>query len=134
MANNVVHFAIHADDLERARRFYEQVFGWRFEAWGPAGFYRVSTGSEHDPGIDGALHERHVPVSGGGMTCYECTVSVDSITETAALITRHGGTIIMPESEIPGVGRHIGFSDTEGNTVAAMQYEVQLSDGGAASD
>ena len=35
MPNNVVHFAVHADDLPRARRFYEAVFGWRFEPWGP---------------------------------------------------------------------------------------------------
>ena len=53
-ANNVLHFAIHADDLERAREFYEQVFGWRFEDWGPPDFYRVHTGSAEDQGIAGA--------------------------------------------------------------------------------
>jgi predicted enzyme related to lactoylglutathione lyase len=38
MPQNVAHFAIHADDVDRARGFYEQVFGWCFEGWGPAGF------------------------------------------------------------------------------------------------
>ncbi len=28
---NVRHFAINADDLSRARRFYERVFGWTFD-------------------------------------------------------------------------------------------------------
>ena len=37
-ANNVLHCAIRADDLERAREFYQQVFGWRFEDWGPPDF------------------------------------------------------------------------------------------------
>ena len=32
VANDVQHFAVAADDVERARRFYEAVFGWRFEA------------------------------------------------------------------------------------------------------
>lgn len=30
--NNVAHFAVHADDVERARNFYSGVFGWRFQA------------------------------------------------------------------------------------------------------
>ena len=63
-ANNVVHFAVHADDVERARAFYEAVFGWRFEAWGPPGFYRIHTGSSDGPGIEGALHTRHEPLEG----------------------------------------------------------------------
>lgn len=41
MPTNVVYFAIHADDVARARRFYQNVFGWRFEAWGPPGFFLI---------------------------------------------------------------------------------------------
>ena len=37
----VPHFYVRAADVERARRFYEGVFGWRFEAWGPPGFYNI---------------------------------------------------------------------------------------------
>ncbi len=29
----VVHFEIHADDPERAVRFYKKVFGWKIEKW-----------------------------------------------------------------------------------------------------
>jgi predicted enzyme related to lactoylglutathione lyase len=58
MPHNVVHFAIHADDVDRARRFYSTVFGWRFEAWGPPGFFRCSPGEDPDRG---ALHERTNP-------------------------------------------------------------------------
>ena len=46
MANSVVHFEIFASDVERARKFYERVFGWKFEAAGPPDFYlspRAST-------------------------------------------------------------------------------------------
>ncbi len=41
--NHLAHFAINADDVERAKRFYAAVFGWRFEAWGPPGFYMIKT-------------------------------------------------------------------------------------------
>ena len=123
MPHNVVHFAIHADDLDRARRFYAGVFGWRFEAWGPPGFFRVRTGTDADPGIEGALHGRHEPLAGTGMRGFECTVSVDDLPAIRAAVVEHGGTIVSDEVEIPTVGTLIQFLDTEGNTVSAMHYE-----------
>lgn len=39
MPNNVKHFAVHADDVDRARKFYESVLGWQFTPWGPPNFY-----------------------------------------------------------------------------------------------
>jgi predicted enzyme related to lactoylglutathione lyase len=122
MANNVAHFAIHADDVDRARAFYEGVFGWRFEAWGPPGFYRIHTGTENDPGIEGALHARQEQLTGTGMRGYECTVSVDDLAAIKAAVERHGGTITMDEFEIPTVGTLIHIEDSEGNTVGAMHY------------
>ncbi len=32
MANQIRHFDISCDDIERAKKFYEAVFGWRIEA------------------------------------------------------------------------------------------------------
>ena len=55
MPNNLKHFAIHADDVPRARAFYEKVFGWQFRPWGPPGFYLIQTGTDEDPGVQGAL-------------------------------------------------------------------------------
>lgn len=121
MSNHVAFFAIHADEVERARRFYERVFGWRFEAWGPPDFYLVSTGA--DASVRGALHQREEPLQGTGMRGWECSVSVTSVVEIAERIAEHGGTVITEEAEIPGVGRVIRFEDTEGNVAAAVQYE-----------
>jgi len=123
MANNVVHFAIHADDVERARRFYESVFGWRFEPWGPPGFYNVDTGSDDRPGIHGALHARAEPLEGSGMRGFSCTVAVDDLAETRDRVIAHGGAVQHDEMAIPTVGTHIGFVDTEGNEFAAMAYD-----------
>ena len=44
MPNNLSFFAINADDVPRARTFYEAVFGWGFEPWGPPDFYLIETG------------------------------------------------------------------------------------------
>ncbi|MEO1008354.1 MAG: VOC family protein [Planctomycetota bacterium] len=118
MANDVAHFAIHADDCERARRFYGSVFGWTFEAWGPPGFWRVFTGG----GIEGALHERLEPVSGTGMIGYECSIAVEDVHAIEGAIRDHGGEILRPPMRIEGVGTVLQFRDTEGNVAQAMQY------------
>jgi predicted enzyme related to lactoylglutathione lyase len=121
MANNIVFFAVHADDLDRARRFYEKVFGWKFEPWGPPDFFLVSTGSMDDPGIQGALQKRHDLFEGKAPLCYECTISVEDIDATAAAVKAHGGKIILPKCEIPTVGYLIKFRDPEGNVACAKQ-------------
>ena len=123
MANNVVHFAIHADDVERARRFYESVFGWRFEAWGPPGFYNVDTGSAEHPGIHGALHARDEPLTGTGFRGFTCTIAVDDLGEIRDRVVENGGSVHHDEMVIPTVGRHMQFVDTEGNEFAAMVYD-----------
>ena len=130
MANNVVHFAIHADDVDRARRFYEAVFGWRFEAWGPPGFLRVHTGTADDPGIEGALHGRMEPLTGTGVRAYECTVSVDDLGPVRDAVVANGGTVLLEAFEIPTVGTLLQFLDTEGNAVAAMRYLTPPAGGG----
>ena len=34
MKNKMTHFAIHIDDIERAKKFYDGVFDWGFKlAW-----------------------------------------------------------------------------------------------------
>ncbi len=119
--NNVCHFAIHADDVLRAKTFYEKVFGWRFEAWGPPDFYLIHTGDQQNPGIHGALQQRQQPV-GTGFNGYECSISVEDVKKTEADILAHGGRILVRPVEIPTVGVLIQFADTEGNLACAIQY------------
>lgn len=124
VTNSVVHFAVQADDVERAQRFYAAVFGWRFEAWGPPGFFRIETGTAEQPGVEGALYARHIPRGESkAMLGYRCTIAVDDVEETARLVAANGGTITTPVSTIPGVGTLIEFDDSEGNIVCAMRYE-----------
>jgi uncharacterized protein len=122
-ANNVSHFDVHADDLPRARKFYENVFGWRFNAWGPPDFFLIATGTESDPGIHGSLAKRREIVNGKPIFGYECTISVENVDQAAAAITASGGKLILPKTCINGVGWIIQFLDTEGNIVCAMQYD-----------
>lgn len=114
---NVRHFAINADDLPRARRFYERVFGWRFEPWGPPGFFRM----ERESGPVIALQQRR-EVGGVRVTGFECTVAVDDVGAAAEAVLANGGRLLMERTAIPGVGELIFFEDPAGNVAGAMQY------------
>lgn len=124
MPNNLAAFAIHADDVQRARLFYERVFDWRFEPWGPPGFYLIRTGDEASPGVMGLLQGRQEPRTGTGINGFECTISVDDVAAIATKVEAAGVKIIMPAATIPTVGTLIYFLDTEGNKVGAMKYDT----------
>jgi hypothetical protein len=114
------HLAINADNVQRAKAFYEEVFGWRFEPWGPPDFYQSRAAGE---GPIVALHGRRELKPGARMLGLEATVAVEDIALAAASIVTAGGTIVMPEVYIEGVGRLVYFEDPEGNLVGAMQYD-----------
>jgi predicted enzyme related to lactoylglutathione lyase len=124
MPNNLASFAIHVDDVDRARAFYEAVFDWVFEPWGPPGFYLIHTGDEASPGIQGLMHQRQTPRSGTGLNGIEATIAVADIDAIAAKVEAAGGTITYCKGTIPTVGTLIRFLDTEGNDMGAMQYET----------
>ena len=114
-------FAIHADNLARARTFYEKAFGWNFQAWGPPGFFLINTGEGQTDKPCGALQQRHEVVPGEKINGLECTFAVDNLDTAAKAIVAAGGTIIMPKCEIPTVGWIMKIKDPEGNILCVKQ-------------
>lgn len=120
--NNLAAFALHVDDVTRARTFYTAVFGWKFTPWGPPGFYLIQTGPDENPGVMGLMHKRQTPRTGTGLNGLEATFTVLDVDAIAQLVTKHGGKLTMPKATIPTVGDLIRFLDTEGNDIGAMCY------------
>ena len=121
---NVRHFAINADDLQRARSFYERVFAWRFQPWGPPGFFMIATGDGEVP--MGSLQQRRELLPGRRLNGFECTIAVEQdVAVVAAAVTANGGRILMEKATIPGVGDLIFFEDPDGNVAGAMRYDRQ---------
>jgi predicted enzyme related to lactoylglutathione lyase len=124
MANSVVHFEIFASDVERTRKFYEQVFGWRFETGAYPDFYYIHAGIEGDPGLRlGLLAKRHRQVADkeASTNAFRCTISVKSIRDTMAAVQAAGGSLRSPVTEIP-VGKVAEITDDDGNVVCVMEY------------
>jgi uncharacterized protein len=123
MPNNLSFFAINADDVPRARKFYEAVFGWSFEPWGPPNFYLIETSAERIPAVRGALQERRELAAGQKTVGFENTIAVIDIDQTIRAIEANGGRIAAPKFHVPTVGTVAYFFDTEGNVAGIIQQE-----------
>ena len=120
----VVHFEIHAENPERAVKFYTALFGWQFKKWdGPADYWLITTGDPATPGINGGLMRRPGPPPSEvpSANCYICTVDVSSVDAAVAAVTANGGTIAMPKMAVPTIGWLAYAKDTEGNLFGMMQ-------------
>jgi uncharacterized protein len=118
MKAQLAHFAINADNVDRAMKFYDKVFGWKFSAWGPPGFYQIE-----GAGTLGALQGRRELIKGTKTIGFECTIGVESIDAVEKAVLAGGGKIALARSVIVGVGTLMFFEDPEGNIFGAMQYD-----------
>lgn len=112
------HVEIPADDPARAKRFYEDIFGWSFPPEMP-GFegYHMFTTPAGEEGVGGAIGKR------GEMApaTFRSYINVSSIDDTLAKIVEQGGSVVEPKSEVTGMGWFAVFTDTEGNELALWE-------------
>jgi predicted enzyme related to lactoylglutathione lyase len=123
MSNPVVHFEIQADDINRAKNFYEKVLGWKIEQMmtkekGGMDYWGLTTRPEGQPGINGGLYERPKDEK---LNTFDCTVQVADIDKAVEAVKKNGGKITREKGEIPGVGWFARAVDTEGNIFGLMQ-------------
>jgi predicted enzyme related to lactoylglutathione lyase len=115
----VVHFEIAADDVARAKKFYE-IFGWSFTDSGmQGGEYWLAKTGEGGMGIDGAIMTRAYnpkqPIRN--------TIAVDDIDAMIEQVKAAGGQVEGEKGHIEGVGYYINARDTEGNQFGILQPE-----------
>jgi predicted enzyme related to lactoylglutathione lyase len=123
MNNRVIHFEIQADNVERAKTFYEKALGWKISQMmkkeeGGMDYWGIETGT--GPGINGGLYIRP-EVEKDKFYLYDCTILVEDIDKSTEAVKANGGTITKEKDEIPGVGWFVGAKDTEGNKFGLMQ-------------
>jgi predicted enzyme related to lactoylglutathione lyase len=120
----VVHFEIHAEDPDRAIRFYQRLFAWEFTKWaGPMDYWLIKTGPDGQPGINGGMIRRQGTIDGQAVIAYVCTIDVSSVDDMVKAIPAQGGTIALPKMAVPGIGWLAYAKDTEGNIFGFMQRD-----------
>lgn len=114
---HIVHVDIAADDIERAARFYETVFGWQIQTLqGAMSLKLINTGFAETEPISASIAER-----GDSWRSITPLIDVDSIDSCAARIVAAGGAVVTPKRLIPGVGYILRFRDTEGNELSLVE-------------
>lgn len=113
----IVHIEFPAHDTKAAGAFYAAVFDWKVETdsafdytmfqaeGGPAGGF-VQTGPAAEPGM--------LSTQPGDILLYIATNDIESSLRTVEM---HGGSMVQPKTEIPGVGWFAVFTDPTGNRV-----------------
>jgi uncharacterized protein len=127
--NRVVHFEIHAKNLDKAQQFYSDIFGWNITDLGPQmGNYRmVETGDtapgDKWPGINGGITPRmgEPAESGQPVNAYVCTISVDNLDTYIDKVIKAGGTMALDKMDVPGVGWLAYCKDLEENIFGMLQ-------------
>jgi len=123
MKNKLTHFAIHIDDMERAKKFYDGVFEWGFNSYGQDDFLQIKADKTENGELIGALQSRKYSPLPENIIGLECTISVENIDEIIEKVKGNGGRVVMPRTAIPFVGYIAKFLDTEGNLICAIQYD-----------
>ena len=104
--NRIDYIEFPATDVAAARAFYEQVFGWKFEDYGP------DYTSFVDGRIAGGFYKSEAVPHGALVVLYAADLEAAQERVTAA-----GGTIVKPTFAFPG-GRRFHFQDPGGNKLA----------------
>jgi hypothetical protein len=125
--SRVIHFEIHAENPERAIKFYQTVFSWQFSKMKEQDYWIAVTGKPEKRGIDGALIKRkgESPVQGQAVNSYVCTIEVDSLEGTLNYVELNGGKTVVPKMPVPTVGWLAYCNDTEGNIFGIMQNDPE---------
>ena len=114
---DLTHLEIPADDPDRARDFYQRLFGWSFQQMPGYEGYHLFTTPVGEEGMGGAIGKR-------GESAPEKLrpyVWVDSIDATLPLVEEAGGTVVEAKAEVPGQGWYAVLADTEGNEIALWE-------------
>ncbi|MCE7742981.1 MAG: VOC family protein [Candidatus Heimdallarchaeota archaeon] len=109
--HNIVHIEIPADDINKAKDFYETIFKW--EVTVNTGYDEYAFFKDAEDGIGGAFQK-----SEEMLTTALLYISVEDIEQMLTKIEDKGGQIISNKTEISEEhGYYALFKDTCGNSM-----------------
>jgi predicted enzyme related to lactoylglutathione lyase len=96
-------------DLEQAKRFYSEAFGWRFNDYGPEYAGIQSPQGESAPEVGGLRADQEVRAGGPFVLLYSTDLN-----RSVEAVKHAGGQVVNGPYEFPG-GRRFHFADPSGN-------------------
>lgn len=112
-------------DVEQAKGFYGELFGWAIEGvdMGPMGTYWIaSAGEKQVAGIAKA--------DAGAKPGWLSYITAQDVDATTSQATAAGAKVLVPPSDIPGQGRFSLLADAEGALFAPFRPSDETADDG----
>lgn len=106
----VVHMDISAKDPAISSKFYGDVFGWKIQKDENFSYYMFSV----EGGLGGGFVKVGPDYKAGEIIPYLASQDIEA---DLAKITSHGGKMLTPKTEIPGIGWFAFFADPSGNRI-----------------
>jgi predicted enzyme related to lactoylglutathione lyase len=106
--NRIDYVEIPVTDLDRARAFFESLFGWEFQEWGPD-YYSFNDGR-----LDGGLRRAEEPAHSSGVLLVLYSGDLERDYDR---VKELGATISQEIFEFPG-GRRFHFIEPAGTELA----------------
>lgn len=119
-AGSAMWMDLGVPDLEAAREFYAELFGWTLtEHESPMGTY-VSASTERGD-VGGMMAQDPDTIAAGAPAAWTVVFAVDDIDSAHRRVTELGGAIVAGPFEIPGGDRIAYVTDPAGAAFAIMQ-------------
>ena len=124
--DRVKAFDIPADDMERAKRFYEQVFDWKITPIpGSGGNFHAATtmpvNENGEPKVPGGINGGFFQRGTHGLDGTFVEINVPSIDEYLKRIELAGGKLVKPKSPMLDIAFFALVKDTEGNIIGLWE-------------
>lgn len=120
----VQHFQIPIDNVERAKKFYNDVFGWEITSFPELNYHAavtVPTDERGQPTTSGSINGGLVQRGTHGQEGISIVVTVESIDDYLKKIRSAGGKMTVPKTPVGNFGFFAQLSDTEGNILGLWQ-------------
>ncbi len=120
--HTIIHFEIPANDVEKLRKFYQDLFGWKIEKVPNMEYFMVATvpmdkkGNLLRSGVNGGLYKREMPQQQA--LNY---INVESVEDYSKNVVALGGQVVVPKTEIPGMGWFAVALDPDGNVFGLFE-------------
>lgn len=124
--NPVYTFDLPVDDMNRAKKFYEEVFGWEIATIpGSGGNYHsaitLPSDEKGEPKVPGGINGGFYQRGTHGLTGTFFEINVPSINIHLKKIEKAGGTTVLPKGPISNLGFFAVIKDTEGNIIGLWE-------------
>jgi predicted enzyme related to lactoylglutathione lyase len=120
----IVHFEIPSDNIERSKKFYHELFGWKIDKWSGSDstmeYWMITTTDDKgNEALRGGMMKRQNPQQ--GITNF---IGVDSIDDYSSKVQQLGGKILVRKTPVSGMGFFAVCLDTGNNSFAIWESSM----------